>query len=420
MFSLVFILVTLLLVTFFSGMETAYRTSGKLTLELGVKIHPVISWLIRKMTADQSLFTTTLAIGFTLSLVIFTYATAFLIESEYLNSIPSFFLRKTVEIIFIAFIVFLFGLFIPKILFRISPESILRLFSLPLAVLYVVLFPLAKILHFIFNTHHTTVGNADNVRKISLFAHHDFLRLNDDLKNHPSATENSVEKEVILIRNTLDFSRVRLREIMVPRNEIALLDIHSDIETLRKRFIETGYSRILFYEDNKDNIVGYVHSSAIFQNARQIKPFLKNVLIVPETMAANRLLSRFIREHRSIALVVDEFGGTAGLVTTEDILEEIFGEIEDEHDIRAIFEKKLNDRQFILSGRYEIDAMNEKYHWNIPESDQYETLAGFILYYNDSIPAVNEIIKIGRWSIKILKATTTKIELVQVTLPDSD
>lgn len=418
MHSPVIILVSLLMATLFSGMETAYCTASKLTLELGGKVNPFFSWLIRKMTAGQSLFLSTLATGFILSLVVFTFSFNLYFEIEYLHSVSSDLLRIIFEIILSALLLIISGLLVPKTIFRIYPDRTLRFFSILFAPLYMCLFPFVKILDIIFRIKYTPGIYTENIRNKSLFPHHDFLRLDDDLKNHPSEDTNSVEKEVILIRNTLDFTKVKLREIMVPRNEIALLDINSDIEILRKKFIETGYSRILFYEDNKDNIVGYVHSSAIFQKARQIKPFLKNVLIVPDTMAANRLLSRFIREHRSIALVVDEFGGTAGLVTTEDILEEIFGEIEDEHDIRAIFEKKLNDRQFIFSGRYEIDALNEKYLWNIPESDQYETLAGFILYHYGSIPAVNEIIKIGKWSIKILKATKTKIELVQITLSD--
>ena len=236
--------------------------------------------------------------------------------------------------------------------------------------------------------------------------------------DEPAGSPVQVEKEVILFRNALDFSKVRLREIMVPRNEIEVLDVHSDVETLRRKFVETGFSRILFYEGNKDNIVGYVHTSAIFQKAREIKPFLKSVLIVPETMAANRLLSRFIREHRSIALVVDEFGGTAGLVTSEDILEEIFGEIEDEHDTNDFSGRKINDKSFILPGRLEIDDLNEAYQVGLPDSDQYETLAGFILFHHESIPKVHTTVTIGRWSFKILKATLTRIEMVHLTIAD--
>jgi CBS domain containing-hemolysin-like protein len=195
-----------------------------------------------------------------------------------------------------------------------------------------------------------------------------------------------------------------------------MLEVNSSFSDLRQRFVETGYSRILFYDGNIDNIVGYVHSSVIFKNPESFKPFINNVLIVPETMPANKLLSTFIREHRSIAIVVDEFGGTSGMVTSEDILEEIFGEIEDEHDTIDIIEKKISETEFVFSGRSEIDLINEKYQINLPESEDFETLAGFILYHHESIPKINSSIKIDAFQFKILKATNTKIELVKLTI----
>jgi CBS domain containing-hemolysin-like protein len=197
-----------------------------------------------------------------------------------------------------------------------------------------------------------------------------------------------------------------------------MLDINADISELRQKFTETGYSRILFYRENIDNIVGYVHSSVIFQNPTSIKPYLKNLLIVPESMPANKLLSTFIKEHRSIAIVVDEFGGTSGMVTSEDILEEIFGEIEDEHDTSDIVEKQISDNEFIFSGRSEIDLLNEKFSINLPETEEFETLAGLILYFHESIPKINTLVKIGNYQFKILKATNTKIELVKLTISE--
>ena len=197
-----------------------------------------------------------------------------------------------------------------------------------------------------------------------------------------------------------------------------MLDLNSTMDELRQRFVETGYSRIIFYDQNIDNIVGYVHSSVIFKNPESFKPFINNVLIVPETMPANKLLSTFIREHRSIAIVVDEFGGTSGMVTSEDILEEIFGEIEDEHDTTDIIEKKISDTEFIFSGRSEIDLINEKYQINLPETEDFETLAGLILYHYESIPKINSVLKIGAFQFKILKATNTRIELVKLTITE--
>ena len=211
-------------------------------------------------------------------------------------------------------------------------------------------------------------------------------------------------------------SKVKLREIMVPRTEIEMLDINSSIEELKQKFVETGYSRIIFYEENIDNIIGYIHSSVIFRNPESIKQYITSVLIVPETMPASKLLSTFIKEHRSIAIVVDEFGGTSGMVTSEDILEEIFGEIEDEHDTSDIIERKISENEYVFSGRSEIDLINEKYFINLPESEDFETLAGFILFYHESIPKINSVIKIGNFQFKVLKATNTKIELVKLTI----
>jgi CBS domain containing-hemolysin-like protein len=252
--------------------------------------------------------------------------------------------------------------------------------------------------------------------KNQIFNRIDLDWLVDEKNISGSNKKASIETEVTLFKNALDFSKVKLREIMVPRTEIEMLEMNSSIEELRQRFVETGYSRIIFYDQNIDNIVGYVHSSVIFKNPESFKPFINNVLIVPETMPANKLLSTFIREHRSIAIVVDEFGGTSGMVTSEDILEEIFGEIEDEHDTIDVIEKKISDTEFVFSGRSEIDLLNEKYNINLPESEDFETLAGFILYHHESIPKINSLIKIGAFHFKILKATNTKIELVKLTI----
>jgi CBS domain containing-hemolysin-like protein len=239
-------------------------------------------------------------------------------------------------------------------------------------------------------------------------------------KNQFKQTEKKegINTEVQLFKNALDFSKVKLREIMVPRTEIEVLDLNSSMEELQQKFVETGFSRIIFYDENIDNIIGYVHSSIIFKNPESFKPFINDVLIVPETMPANKLLSTFISEHRSIAIVVDEFGGTSGMVTSEDILEEIFGEIEDEHDTNDIIEKKISDTEFVFSGRSEIDLLNEKYQINLPETEDFETLAGFILFHHESIPKINSVIKIGLFQFKILKATNTRIELVKLTITE--
>lgn len=417
---LLIILFTILISAFFSGMEIAFVSANKLRLELDKQSSPLNSGILKMVTRKSGQFIATMLVGNNIALVIYGIAFSKLLEPvlyDYLHTDSAVLLVQTLVS---TLVILLLGEFLPKTLFRLFPNALLRVFSLPLGLFYILFYPLTRmittVIHLLLRRFLKSTGNGEAENRV--FSRVDLDHFVKDSENQQSNENKEVEKEVKLFRNALDFSKVKLREIMVPRNEITMLDVNIDIETLRQKFVDTGYSRILIYEDNIDNIIGYVHSSAIFQKAKSVRPFLKNVLIVPETMAANKLFSRFIRDHRSIALVVDEFGGTAGLVTSEDILEEIFGEIEDEHDIAAFIEKKINEREFVFSGRFDIDLINEKYQINIPESEEYETLAGFILFHHESIPKVNMTITIGRFNFKILKASHTKIELVYLTIAD--
>lgn len=418
MYLVVLIILTIVLSAFFSGMEIAYVSANKLRLEMDKQQSPFNSGLLKMVTRNSGEYIATMLVGNNIALVIYGIAFAQWmgpVIGEYVNSTTMVLIIQTVVS---TFIILLLSEFLPKTLFRLFPNSLLKLFALPIAFFYVVFYPVTRMtmgmIHILLSRFLSKSETPDAENRV--FSRIDLDHFISENAQPHTNLQPEVQKEVTLFRNALDFSKVKLREIMVPRNEISMLDVDTDIETLRQKFVATGYSRILIYEDNIDNIIGYVHSSAIFQKARSIKPFIKNVLIVPETMAANKLLSKFIRDHRSIALVVDEFGGTAGLVTSEDILEEIFGEIEDEHDTAAFVEKKINDREYIFSGRFDIDLINEKYRLDIPEAEEYETLAGFILFHYESIPKVNSVIRAGRFSFKVLKATSTKIELVHMTI----
>jgi CBS domain containing-hemolysin-like protein len=260
----------------------------------------------------------------------------------------------------------------------------------------------------------TLFRSFDKDVKKTVFSRVDLDHFLNEQDEDPHRHEREIENEVKLFRNALDFSKVKLREVMVPRTEMETMDINSSMDELIQKFIETGFSRILFYQDNIDNIVGYIHHSTIFSNPGSIRSNLKKVLIVPETMPASKLLSKFISQHRSIAIVVDEFGGTSGMVTSEDILEEIFGEIEDEHDTIDYIERKISDDEYVLSARIELDDLNEKYKLGFPVKENYETLAGFILFHHESIPKINTVIDIENYRFKILKASSTKIELVNL------
>jgi len=228
------------------------------------------------------------------------------------------------------------------------------------------------------------------------------------------------EPEIRIFQNALEFSKLKVRDCMVPRNEIEALDVNSNLYELRKKFIDTGYSKILIYDDIIDNMIGYISSKELFKNPESIRSNLVSLSIVPESMQINKLLSNLIKERRSIALVVDEYGGTSGIVTLEDIMEEIFGEIEDEHDTQEFVERQVNENEFILAGRLEIDYLNEKYNFNIPETEDYDTLAGFIIYHFENIPKLNTRVIVGALHMRILKVSQTKIELVHVRFDEAD
>ena len=414
--------ITIILSAFFSGMEIAYVSANKLQLELDKKSEPFNSRILRFVTANGGKYIATMLVGNNIALVIYGIAFAAILEPVFKIYIQSESMVLLLQTIISTLIILFVSEFLPKTLFRLYPNSLLNILSLPLAFFYVLFYPITAFSIAITNTLLKRVLKTDlnAVNKNPVFSRIDLDQfVNESDSPRALLQEKKEETEIKLFKNALDFSKVKLREIMVPRTEIEMLEIGASIADLRQKFVETGYSRILFYKENIDNIIGYVHSSVLFQNPQSIESQIKKVLIVPETMPANKLLSTFIQEHRSIAIVVDEFGGTSGMVTSEDILEEIFGEIEDEHDTRGIIEKKISDTEYVFSGRAEIDLINEKYRLDLPESEEFETLAGFILFYHESIPKINSLIKIGKFHFKILKATNTKIELVKLTITEN-
>lgn len=226
--------------------------------------------------------------------------------------------------------------------------------------------------------------------------------------------KSDMEMEVKMLQNALDFSNIRLRDCIVPRTEIVACDTDASVDELKSKFIETGLSKIVIYNENIDDVIGYLHSSELFKNPDDWKQYIQTVPIVPETMAANKLMKLLMQDKKSMAIVVDEFGGTSGIVTLEDLVEEIFGEIEDEHDTKSHIAKKLAEDEYLLSGRIEIDAVNEEFELELPESDEYVTVAGFILHFHQKFPKLNETVIIGKYTFKIVKVTATKIELVRM------
>jgi len=303
--------------------------------------------------------------------------------------------------------------FLPKVLFRIDPNRILNLLALPVQLVYYILSPVVLFTISISKFVLTKIVGISFVEEKPVFG-----RVDLDLYIRDISTKNDQEEEmnagIQMFQNALDFTEVRVKECMVPRKELVSIDVEEPIQALQKLFIETKLSRILVYRDNIDNIIGFVHSSEMFREPTDIMQVLLPITIVPEVMAANELLQLFIDQHRTIAIVVDEFGGTSGVVTMEDVMEEIFGEIQDEHDVTETTEKKISDTEYIFSGRLEIDMLNKKYDLEIPESEGFETLAGFIFHHHENIPRPNEEIIIPPFTFTIMYVKDNRIELVRM------
>lgn len=415
-----FVIITLIFAVFFSEMKTAFIPLSKSYIGIGKNSSTINSVILQIISSNKSAFIASMTTGYYLSLALFALG-----FSEYTltlnartqgNIAPMVILFASAAILFI-----ILGDFLTLNFNRRFHGPLIKLFIFPATIFFFLFYPVAVLFTKLPNAFQKLFtreqDNFADVRAISRGDLDELLHEKDILSN--KANEN-VKTEIQLFRNALDFSKVKLREIMVPRNEMVVMNIEgTTVRQLNEKFVETGYSRIIFYENSIDNIIGYIHSSVIFKNPESIRPHLTDVLIVPESMPANRLLSSLISEHGSIAIVVDEFGGTSGMVTAEDILEEIFGEIEDEHDTVDILERKLNDNSYLFSGRAEIDHINSVYNIGLPETGDFETLAGFILYNYESVPKINSVIEIGKFQLKILKATNTKIELVKLTIKEA-
>lgn len=415
-----FIIISLIFAVFFSGMKAAFIPLSKLYIGIGKDSSTTKTSILQTISGNKSAFFASMATGYYLSLALFAIGFSQYSLSLTVNN-PDNITILVILIVFAAMLSVILGDFLIRSFSRIFHGALIKLFIFPVTIFYFLFYPVA----FVFTKlpkafQKLFAGEQDSfadLRAISRGDLDELLHEKDILSNE--ANEN-VKTEIQLFRNALDFSKVKLREIMVPRNEMVVMNIEgTSVRQLNEKFVETGYSRIIFYENTIDNIIGYIHSSVIFKNPESIRPHLTDVLIVPESMPANRLLSSLIREHGSIAIVVDEFGGTSGMVTAEDILEEIFGEIEDEHDTVDILEKKLNENSYLFSGRAEIDHINSVYNIGLPETGDFETLAGFILFNYESVPKINSVIEIGKFQLKILKATNTKIELVKLTIKEA-
>lgn len=401
---------------FFSGLEIAFVSSNKLRLELDKKQGNTGAKIISFLSTNPGQYITTMLVGNNAALVIYGYLMALELNPVLISlGVSSELAILIIQTIISTLIILVVAEFLPKTVFRVNPNKSLNIFSIPLLIVYLILYPISKItmtissfiLRFVFK------AEVDKKEKLMVFSAIDLDNIIEQSIDDNQA-EDEIEHDVKLFQNALDFSKVKLRECIIPRNEITALEINSSVKKLRETFIETGFSKILIYKENIDNIIGYAQSKDLFDKPESIKSMLKKLIIVPETMSANRLFNAFMKQRKSMALVVDEFGGTSGIVTTEDIMEEIFGEIEDEHDSSDLKEQQISETEFVFSGRVEIDYINNKYGLNIPEDQEFETLAGYILHYHEEIPEENEVILLDNYEFSILEIVSPKIELVKM------
>jgi CBS domain containing-hemolysin-like protein len=419
---IIILLLSLLFSAFFSGMEIAFVSANKMGLEVDKQKGTFTSNLLSIFSSNSEQYIATMMVGFTISLVIYGLAFVKIVEPK----LSQFIISDLIVLILLAISATLLFLvtaeFLPKTLFKINANGILKAFAVPVILFYIVFFPIANfcmilskgIIRLIFNKK-VSPENDKNVFSLVDLDHF----LNNSF-NQEGIENDDEETEIELFKNALDFSKVKVRDCMIPRAELEAIDVTSSIDELKQKFIETGFSKILVYSENIDNIIGYVHSSQLFKNPPTIKTVVNSISFVPEAMMANRLLSIFTQKHKSIAIVVDEFGGISGMITIEDVLEEIFGEIEDEHDTDDLVVKKIKENEWILSARNEINLLNTKYHFNLPEDDEYETIAGLLLQHYENIPKINSLITIQNYEFRVLKASKTRIELVLMKIVPSN
>lgn len=411
--SLAIIVISLILSAFFSGMEIAFVASNKLHIELMKKRGELNARLLSPLLKSPSRFIATMLVGNNIALVVYGTEMAQVLE-PFIRSVSSMdSIILLLQTLISTALVLVTAEFIPKIIFGLNANKFMSLFAIPALLFYYGLYFIVSLVISLSNfilKHFLGISQPDTK---PVFGRIDLQKYIEE-QTAGLMVEDEQDPEIQIFQNALDFSKVKARECMIPRNEIVAIEIHEPIENLKEKFIETGFSKIVVYKDNIDQVIGFTHSYELFKQPKDIKSILLPIALIPETITANEVLNLFIKERKSVALVVDEYGGTSGLLTVEDVVEEIFGEIEDEHDSIVLEETKINENTFVFSGRFEIDFLNQKYQLDLPESEDYETLNGLILFKHQSIPLVNENITLEGFNFLILEVNKTRIEKVQL------
>lgn len=417
------LLITMIFSAFFSGMEIAFVSSNRLLAEMDREKNGLAQKAIALFYQHPNNFVSTMLVGNNIALVIYGILFAKIFDATLFYPLSDG-LRVTADTLLSTLVVLFTGEFIPKTIFKNNPNTMLTFFAVPAYVCYVVLYPIARFATLLSKGLLRIIG----VKMDKNVEEREFTKVDLDYLVQTSIdnadNQDDIGEEVKIFQNALDFSETKVRDCMVPRTEIDAVEDTATLETLKQVLIESGHSKIIVYHEDIDHVVGYIHSSDMFRIPADAAPdallstlkpdLVRSISFVPETMLASKLMKMLMQQKRSLAVVVDEFGGTSGLVSLEDVMEEITGEIEDEHDNHKYVAKQIGDREYIISARLEIEKVNELFGLSLPESDDYMTLGGLILHEYQSFPKLNEIIQIGNFEFKIIKNTATKIELVRL------
>ena len=413
--SIVIILTTLVLSAFFSGFEIAYVSSNKVHIEILKKQEGLIANILTRLTYRPSKLLATMLVGNNVALVVY----GFEMGKVMTLLLPPFFQNVVWHTIISTLIILITAEFMPKVFFQIYANQLLKLFAVPAYFFYLLFYPFSSFIiwisDFVLRVFFKTKGDYVplSFTKVELVDY-----ISEQMGNAPKKEE--VDAEVQMFQNALEFSGVKAREIMIPRTEIVAVDLNETIENLIATFVSSGFSKILIYNENIDDIVGYVHSFDMFKKPKTIKEVLIPIVTIPETIQINEVLNLLMRKRKSMAVVLDEYGGTSGIVTLEDIVEELFGEIEDEHDKDKFIEEKISDDEYLFSARLEVDYINETYHLNLPESEEYETLSGLIVLHTEEIPTKGETISLPPFVFSIEACSQTRIETVRIFIKEND
>ena len=406
---LIIIIISILLSAFFSGMEIAFVSANKMHIELEKKKDTFLSRVLTKLTENPSKVITTMLVGNNIALVVYGYFMGELLMPYLEPYLYNAFIILLVQTLISTLIILVTAEFLPKAIFRVYSNETLKIFAIPAYIFFLLFYFISSfimvisdfVLRIFFNT------KEDDVQLAFTKA-----ELGDYINEQLEISDEEVDSEIQIFQNALDFHNVRARDAMIPRTDIVAIDVTDTVKNLKTLFVETGLSKIIVYKESLDDVIGYIHAFELFKNPKTIRSLLLPIETIPETMMINDILNDLTKKQKSVAIVLDEYGGTSGLITIEDIIEELFGDIEDEHDSVELLEEKINDREFELSARLEVDYVNETYNLTLPEGDAYETLGGLIVDATENIPQKDEIITIDNFQFTILEVSSSKIEQV--------